>query len=147
MSRLKLDENELVLTIRSPLEWWYSHWEPSLGRSRRCPGPQPPLDGQVQRSQCRLCIEGRSDQIRFVLAVELENGEVRFLELLERQEAFLTELNESHEHGQIGAVVRIRKLWRAANAPIDIELIDRRTVVPIQMSRFAKSLGLPPLMQ
>lgn len=85
-----------------------------------------------------------SVQLRFVLAVEMPDGEVKLLELRERHTQAIEALN-SHERGQVGAVIRVFKLWRQQNAPIEIELIERRAVVPIELSRLVKQLGLPAL--
>lgn len=127
---LTITEEKVTVTIRSPLEWWYSHFQPALRRSRRCPG-----------ATCKLCSEGMSVQLRFVLAVECEDGVVRLVELREKHAQIIEEINAA-EKGQVGAKITIFKAWRAKNAPVLIELVGRTAVVPIELSRLVRSLGL-----
>lgn len=130
---IRVDEVGETLTIRSPLEWWYSHWDVGQKRARRCCGPS-----------CILCAEGNPVMIRFILAVERADGTIGLLELRERHNPLLEELR-GHKEGQIGAVVRVLRAWKAKNAPIQVELVDRRLVVPIELSRVVATLGLPAL--
>lgn len=128
---LRPTEQAVDLTIRSPLEWWYSHWDVAERRSRRCGG-----------QGCIPCTLGQPVIIRFVLAVEDHAGVVWLMELNERALPFLDSLREAPK-GQVGAVVRVLKTWKAKNAPIQLELVDRREVSPIEVSRVVSTLGLP----
>lgn len=130
---LKVTDEAQTVVIRSPLDWWYSHFQPKIGRSRRCPG-----------EGCKLCEEGMSVQLRFVLAVECEDGQVRLLELREKHAQIIEEINQG-AHGQIGAKITVFKAWKAKNAPVLIELVGRTAVVPIELSRLIRSLGMDPL--
>lgn len=133
MTWFRVTEEPTAVVIRSPLEWWYSHFQPALHRARRCPG-----------EECKLCEEGMSVQLRFVLAVECEDGQVKLLELRERHQEILEQIN-ADPHGQVGAKITVFKAWKAKNAPVIIELVGRATVVPIELSRLVRSLGLEPL--
>ena len=119
------------VTIRSPLEWWYSHWDVAERRSRRCCGPG-----------CIPCATGSPVVIRYVLAVEEDSGQVSLLELRERHSALLDSLREA-PRGQIGRRIRVFKAHKAKNAPVRIELLDVRDVTPIELSRVVAMLGLP----
>lgn len=123
-------EEPAEFTVRSPLDYWYSHWDVPQRRSRRCGGPE-----------CLSCQLGSPVAIRFVLAVEGAEGLLWLLELRERHQELLESLREAPS-GQIGARIRVFRAWKAKNAPIQIELIGRQEVVPIEISRVVRSLGL-----
>jgi len=120
------------VTVLSPLEWWYSHWDPDVGRSRRC--------GQVK---CALCARGLPIVLRFVLLIQLQNGLKCLLELRERHREELEAIAKS-DRGFVGAKLEV---WRNASnkhAKIQVEHVGfDSTIVPHEISRLMPCLGLP----
>lgn len=122
------------LLVRSPLEWWYSHWDHNSGRSRRCGG-----------SKCQLCRDGDPTTIRYVLLCELAEGRKVLLELREAQRPVLEELCD-HEFGPVGATIGVRKRNFGRSQRVEVEILSRRHVPPIDISRLVAKLGLPPIL-
>lgn len=120
------------VTILSPLEWWYSHWDPKARRSRRC--------GQVR---CALCAQGLAIVLRFVLLCRLPNGRQALLELRERHRPVLQEIAKS-PHGFVGAKIELNHRNPSKHSKIDVEHLGHdSTIVPSTIDRLMPTLGLP----
>lgn len=117
-----------LLFISEPVAW-VSHWEPRLGRARRCGGPG-----------CALCHYGYQKQLRVVVMAIDASGRDTLIELRERHRNVL----DQHESA-IGLVVRMRRKGAARNSPIELEVIERRPAAERDINRLVASFGLEPL--
>lgn len=109
---------------------WVSHWDTDIGRSRRCGG-----------DECALCARGLPRVRRWVLLVELLEGDLRWLELRDRHYAQVERIQV--EGG--GACGRQLVVWRkghARNAPVEVRVQEEsREVVYQDISAFVGTLG------
>lgn len=120
------------VTVLSPLEWWYSHWDPDERRSRRC--------GQTR---CALCAVGLPVILRFVLLVQLPNGTQALLELRERHRSILQQIAQS-PRGFVGAKLEVAHRNLSKHSKIDVDHIGHdASIVPSEISRLMPTLGLP----
>lgn len=120
-----------TLVVISPLEWWYSHWDQAASRTRRCAG-----------AGCLACSEGSPVQIRFVLLVADVRGQRHLLELRERHRAQLQAMAKSPFDG-VGTVLKVWRSEIGRGSPVEIEVVDRESVVPVVISSLVQKLGLP----
>lgn len=114
---------------------WASHWDPNLGRSRRCAG-----------AACALCAKGGRPQLRYVFLVRLTDGTEAWLELREAQYRDLLDLQEVYGD-LVGMRLRVYKSTPHPRAKVVLERVGAEAV-PYErdVSNFVARLGLPPLL-
>lgn len=127
---LQVSDRALTLIVRSTVEWWQAHWDPTVRRTRRCEG-----------GTCRWCMDGLSRSTRFVIAVEPTLGDVCLLELRERHRIELEILHQRPRMG-VGSLIRVQKEGPNANAPLTVTILHQVQAVPIDIARLVGSLGL-----
>lgn len=134
ISFAKPTREAITYLVRSPLDWWHSHWDQTEQRTRQCAGPN-----------CALCAEGQPPTLRFILRVDDPKGAPKLLELRERHRPLLELMNE-HPQGQVGALISIRKSGFNRNAKVEAEYQGHKATTPISVAKLVLTLGLPPVL-
>lgn len=128
---IKATVEPFEVTVLSPLTFHHIHFVPGESRSRKC-----------GFAGCLHCRRGIPVQTRFLLAIQFDDGRTKLFELSERHRPTLELMGEG-PNGQIGARLRIWKKWDAVNAPIVVEVLGFRQVVPMEIDRLVASMSLP----
>ena len=131
LSFVQAGPKPMTVVSRSSVEWWQAHWDPSIRRSRMCEG-----------RECPWCGQGLFRSTRYVIAVELEGGSLRLLELRERHRDFLERLHHRPRMG-VGSLLRVRKEGEGKNARVEVELLHQVPAIPIEIAALVRSLGHP----
>lgn len=118
-----------AVVVVSQVEYWLSHFTPSLGRSIRCGG-----------DDCAICKSGWAPQLRVVIGVEsVRQGRV-LLELRERHRPIFEVL-------EVGTKIRIWKTGSAKNAPVEVVIAGRKDVEEWSIRNLVASLGTQTILR
>lgn len=110
-----------------------THWDGSVGRSRRCAG-----------DDCLLCRSENRPLVRFYVCVELPGDDLRLLELRKRHSETVHVLQLQHEEG-IGYELEVWKTGTARNSPVSVEVLGTWDVETVNLDAFMDFVCLPPL--
>ena len=112
---------------------WYSHWDASIGRTRRCGG-----------IACALCAAGRSVEQRYVLMCRIL-GDEQLVELRSRHWLILSEIQDIYG-SVIGATIRLWRDSSASNAPVSVSFVSFTSdVIERSITNLVARFGAEPL--
>lgn len=125
----KIDGRRREFLVISEPESWYSHWEPGLGRARRCGGPQ-----------CMLCARGFQKQLRVVIMAVDSHGRDSLIELRERHREALDAWEST-----VGLRIELRRSGTARNSPIDLKVVGQSHAAERSIGPLVRTFGLDPI--